>query len=298
MVQGQDLDASLLIFELHGLSMRALSNALATHMDGLSALARTGRKKGIVSNRMSRKLVKIDEAFGLLRHITRSSLQQVLAELRGEITSARLVKDDIDDIAPASVAPLPAAALPQDSVVEDYYIGSSAPSTNGDDVAAHDSSPPPSSSTSCQFETNKQNIFDGGSENEKISDIGFDSDFGFSQDLDDFVHGDYCDFSDGLGPAVAGPMPPDVPSPQVAVPVSLTLEGTSHASGDVTQERRLLHHVEVDVPVYSSEVQAFLADMQTLRNDIKATSLLTAASGSAIEGQKTRFADAMCRADV
>ena len=53
-------------------------------MDGLGALSRRGRKEGRISNRVSRKLCKVDECFALLRHITQASASQMLLDLRSE----------------------------------------------------------------------------------------------------------------------------------------------------------------------------------------------------------------------
>ena len=81
------MQASHLVYECHGQSLRILSGALDMHLDGLSVFARVARKKGIVSNKMCRKLVRVDESFSILRHITRASLHSMVRDLRAEISA-------------------------------------------------------------------------------------------------------------------------------------------------------------------------------------------------------------------
>eukprot|EP00927_Polykrikos_kofoidii_P049773 TRINITY_DN43786_c0_g1_i1.p1 TRINITY_DN43786_c0_g1~~TRINITY_DN43786_c0_g1_i1.p1 ORF type:complete len:234 (-),score=73.08 TRINITY_DN43786_c0_g1_i1:80-781(-) len=94
MAATEAMDESHLLNECHGLSLRIPSDALSMHLDCLSVFARMGRKKGILSNKICCKLVAVDDAFSLLRHITHASLQHLVCDLKAEIT-APVAKGDV-----------------------------------------------------------------------------------------------------------------------------------------------------------------------------------------------------------
>jgi len=75
----------LLIAELHGKSLRCITSARGTHFQGLGAAARSLRAQRHISNKMSNKLLNIDAAFGLSRHITAISVANFLSELDKEL---------------------------------------------------------------------------------------------------------------------------------------------------------------------------------------------------------------------
>ena len=88
MVMG-GLSAQHLALDAHGCALRAVSDALGEHLQGLGVLARAARKSGLVSNRMSRRLVRLDEAYALLRHITSASVAALLRDLSLELKNCK-----------------------------------------------------------------------------------------------------------------------------------------------------------------------------------------------------------------
>ena len=69
---------------LHGDLLRTLTDAFGD-ADGLSVVARRARKQGRVSNQLCKKLIRIDDAFAIIRHATSSKAQQLLQHLHEEL---------------------------------------------------------------------------------------------------------------------------------------------------------------------------------------------------------------------
>eukprot|EP00975_Prorocentrum_lima_P006140 1326715-Prorocentrum_lima.AAC.1 len=68
------MDASALIQELHGQALRAIANGLGQHFHGLAQAARAAKRHGYLDNVMLKRLLQVDFAFNLVRHITTPSL--------------------------------------------------------------------------------------------------------------------------------------------------------------------------------------------------------------------------------
>ena len=66
--------AESLIFDLHGQLLRLLAERTGLHFQGLSQVSRRLRATGWITLPVARKLVMIDHAFNLIRHITGASL--------------------------------------------------------------------------------------------------------------------------------------------------------------------------------------------------------------------------------
>ena len=59
-----------LLLPAHGELMRLLANHCDVHFQGLAQAARFARKSGFINNATAKKLVKLDDAYNLIRHIT------------------------------------------------------------------------------------------------------------------------------------------------------------------------------------------------------------------------------------
>mmetsp|Transcript_46883 Transcript_46883/g.118130 ORF Transcript_46883/g.118130 Transcript_46883/m.118130 type:complete len:302 (+) Transcript_46883:67-972(+) len=73
--------ASALISSLHGRALRTICSASGEHYQGLAAAARRSRKLGLINNRIAKKLLLIDHAYTLGRHITSVSSANFMEEL-------------------------------------------------------------------------------------------------------------------------------------------------------------------------------------------------------------------------
>ena len=74
-----------LLAEVRGSAFRALCRATGLDADGLAVVARKARKLGIISPRTAKKLVRIDEAFSLVRHLSGPRADRFDAALRAEL---------------------------------------------------------------------------------------------------------------------------------------------------------------------------------------------------------------------
>jgi len=81
--------AEALINTLHGDALRALSDAMDAHFEGLQAAARAARKGKLITNKQFKQLSIVDNAFTLCRHITRASSRQVMKELDYSLANMR-----------------------------------------------------------------------------------------------------------------------------------------------------------------------------------------------------------------
>ena len=66
--------AESLVLELHGMLLRLVSRRSGHHFQGLSQAARHLRKLGLLDNKTVQKLIRIDNAFNIVRHITSVSV--------------------------------------------------------------------------------------------------------------------------------------------------------------------------------------------------------------------------------
>ena len=83
--------AESLLFHLHGCLLRLLSKRAGTHFQGVSQASRLMRNRGLIKNRTANKLVKLDHAFNVLRHITEVSASDLLSSLEQEISELSVV---------------------------------------------------------------------------------------------------------------------------------------------------------------------------------------------------------------
>ena len=70
------MDAFLLVCELHNLLLRELSSEAGRQFQGLQQAARFYRCQKKLCNNMTKKLVNIDVAFNVMRHLTKPGLQE------------------------------------------------------------------------------------------------------------------------------------------------------------------------------------------------------------------------------
>eukprot|EP00975_Prorocentrum_lima_P041797 8783050-Prorocentrum_lima.AAC.1 len=69
------MEASLLLLELHGRTLRRLTKALGTHVQGLAQAERQLRNH--LDSKTRRRLVQLDYATALVRHVTEESCAAV-----------------------------------------------------------------------------------------------------------------------------------------------------------------------------------------------------------------------------
>ena len=73
--------ADLLVYELHGRLLRVRAAQLGEHVQGLQQAARLAQSRRRIDNRLFKKLVVVDNAFSLQRHITELSAHGMVQEL-------------------------------------------------------------------------------------------------------------------------------------------------------------------------------------------------------------------------
>ena len=74
-----------LLASVHGHCLRALSDSAGKPFVGLSMAARGCWKDGSISNRMYKKVVRVDTAFAIVRHLTTQRVQQFMVDLGNEL---------------------------------------------------------------------------------------------------------------------------------------------------------------------------------------------------------------------
>ena len=75
------MDAASLLLQAHGRLLRTISDHHAAHFVGLSVAAR----RGLRSKRLCKKLVLLDGALSVVRHITMASIQQLCDEVSADL---------------------------------------------------------------------------------------------------------------------------------------------------------------------------------------------------------------------
>ena len=86
-----ELEAELLIALAHGRLLRVLSNAAGEHYDGLTSATRLLRKAGCRwSARTQRRLMQLDVAAALVRHITKASVDELFGQVQAELATSQL----------------------------------------------------------------------------------------------------------------------------------------------------------------------------------------------------------------
>ena len=93
--------AEALIFEAHGVLLRALCSATNTHYEGLAVAARRSK----LSSPLKKKLVHFDFAFNLVRHITRPSVDLCVSDVRESLSFEN--KPEVEHTLAATTLPAP-----------------------------------------------------------------------------------------------------------------------------------------------------------------------------------------------
>ena len=81
-----------LVARLHGDLFRSLTDAYGD-AEGLSVVARRGRKLGCISNATLKKIVRIDDAFAVMRHANAARAAKLLTLVQSEIEQAASAKE-------------------------------------------------------------------------------------------------------------------------------------------------------------------------------------------------------------
>ena len=87
--------SELLILELHGRLLRTFAVEVGQHFQGLAQSARFLKRSGRISAATANKLLKLDSAFNLVRHITAISVSRFEADLVSELlnTSVKATRE-------------------------------------------------------------------------------------------------------------------------------------------------------------------------------------------------------------
>ena len=89
--------SEMLILELHGRLLRTVAIEVGQHFQGLAQAARVLKRTGRISSATANKLLKLDNAYNLVRHITAISVSRFEADLFSELrTSPKATRDDHD----------------------------------------------------------------------------------------------------------------------------------------------------------------------------------------------------------
>ena len=88
------MEAGELVASLHGKCLRAAIDKLGKHKEGLSAAARDLFRAQLIDSSRKRKLLQIDSAFHLTRHISSESVHCFVAQFMDEIDKQPVYNDD------------------------------------------------------------------------------------------------------------------------------------------------------------------------------------------------------------
>ena len=90
--------SELLVLELHGRLLRSLAVEAGQHFQGLAQAARFLKRSGRISPVTTNKLLKLDAAYNLVRHITAISVARCESDLAAELrnTSPKTARDSDD----------------------------------------------------------------------------------------------------------------------------------------------------------------------------------------------------------
>ena len=81
--------ANVLIFELHSALLRTMACECGRHFEGLGGAALCAFKRGAIDAKMRKKLILVDSAFALVRHITRASCKEIRRDVGLAMASHR-----------------------------------------------------------------------------------------------------------------------------------------------------------------------------------------------------------------
>ena len=112
-----DLDTTSLLASAHGKCLRILTGVLKEDFVGLSAAARAARRQHVICNRTSKRIVRLDEAFAVARHLTMMRVDKFVDELKEE-TGSKCSKDAVPATADVS-----STLARLDADIEDFKAG-------------------------------------------------------------------------------------------------------------------------------------------------------------------------------
>ena len=100
------MDATALVAEAHGRALRLVAFARGRHFVGLASASRACR---FLPNKLQKKLVALDSAFAVTRHITRPSLESFVRELEEALGMHSAVQPKVEhhDLASDDEPPFP-----------------------------------------------------------------------------------------------------------------------------------------------------------------------------------------------
>ena len=74
-------EAASILANLHGQLLREIARGTGRHYQGLRSAAAHLRREGLITNKLTKKLARIDDACALNRHVTVISAASVMEEL-------------------------------------------------------------------------------------------------------------------------------------------------------------------------------------------------------------------------
>ena len=80
--------SAALVADVHGRLVRIAADATGIHFQGLRAAAGHLRRAGLIDQRLTKSLTRLDDAAAILRHITSVSADEIVERLSTSIASA------------------------------------------------------------------------------------------------------------------------------------------------------------------------------------------------------------------
>ena len=104
------MEAATLIADVHGRMLRLVSDRTGLHHQGLRVAANYAKRHGMIDNRLQKRLINVDIAYHVSRHITMAACAKDLSLLKAALSSASSRSAHPDDgVEQQSGAPDPAA---------------------------------------------------------------------------------------------------------------------------------------------------------------------------------------------
>ena len=75
------MDASALVFSHHGMMLRFISATTKTHYQGLRQAAVIAHRRKLIGSTLKARMIAVDAAFQVIRHITEASAKRDYIEL-------------------------------------------------------------------------------------------------------------------------------------------------------------------------------------------------------------------------
>ena len=137
------LDASSLVFDIHGRMLRTLCEVSDKHYQGLAAAANDGYREGLITRRMQRRMISVDHAFQVIRHISTVTVRTDSDELDAIIRKHK--GDDGEKTTPPNQV-YTTIGVKMENTGDSAQAGDSC---NTEKRRRHDSTVPPPSSDGC-----------------------------------------------------------------------------------------------------------------------------------------------------